>query len=185
MRLALLLPLLIACNLEQQTCMDVPAWVLSDVGIEVDNMTCVAVVGRAEPIWGDENPAAVVVVYDGYDLETNSWTTVLASAVLDPDGEQEFVATRTRSGTGQGRTATTRCAPACSRLGPTTTRRPTWAASGTDRLLTLRALPPLTTPGAGGAHVPISTHARLAALVHGRPGTRQRPLGTSSALTRG
>lgn len=93
MRLALLLPLLIACNLEQQTCMDVPAWVLSDVGIEVDNMTRVAVVGRAEPIWGDENPAAVVVVYDGYDLETNSWTTVLASAVLDPDGEQEFVVT--------------------------------------------------------------------------------------------
>lgn len=91
MRLIAVLPLCFACAVEQGTCADTPAWTITDVWMELDNLTRVAVMGHAKPAQEDESPAAVVVAFDGLDLEAGSWTTVLASVALDPGGDQEFV----------------------------------------------------------------------------------------------
>lgn len=69
-----------------------PGWEITGAGLELDNLTRVAVVGRAAPVQGDDvAPAAVAVEYEVHDPETGEWDLVLASVPLDLSGEQEFV----------------------------------------------------------------------------------------------
>ena len=92
----LILALATACTTGVVPCSDPQTWSLTGLGMELDNLTRVAVVGHATTVLDGADYTVAVVTYDGFNEDAGRWLTVSAEFALSPDeydGPGEFVIT--------------------------------------------------------------------------------------------